>query len=270
MIKFLTNQIGEDATTLELLSGSINSSYDITSLIAGPRSRMFRSAQTAGAASTVNIAYSSLGSTTKAADHVVICRADKLLTPGGIKAEIQNKSSGGTWSSILTKDPIQSTDLIGIKTGNQKYGQDFVSEITTTEQHGYGALFTTKTAAESVQLSKLFFCSAFDFGVEPILSPVPQWDYFSEPIFVKPKKATEEIQAHARISLNWQGVTRAKVNEFRALTQILSWPFFLYDPEQTMWPWKLENVVIEDFSETYIEASRWDVSIKFLRIAHYE
>lgn len=269
MIKLLVNTVGADASTVEMGTGTVNSDYYIEDMISGNRARMVRSNSSGGAGNTVDFSYTSVTSTTQEVSHLVIARADKLLTKGGVTIQPQKKSSGGTWSNIESPVSLTSSDLIGRPQARRSFGQDYVQEfISSQTQHGFRLQLETDTADEALMFSKLYFSNAFDFDTHPTIKPPPKWESASGEI--KPLRSTKLYEIEARINLTWEGVTRAKVNEFRNLPHILDWPLFLYDSNAYLFKFKVEHVVVLDWQETYIATDQWDIDITFGRLKHYE
>ena len=261
----LPNNVGYAASTLDLNAGSSASGYDINDLISGPRSTQWRSAATSG---DVQPGYS-FGSNT-AATHIVIARADWLLTQNGTRIRPIQKNSGGTWSVVSGVDynPLALANLIG------PYNQDLAFAFTPTDLRGFGIRTDRGSGTEAAQISKLYVSNAFSFGVEPhFLQSPPVLELLqasSSPTLFTPQRSFEPYDVEASFTLVWEAVTLAKITEFKAIPALMRWPLFLYDDTGDVFAAKLEHVVVQDFTETSAGQGYRNITIMFLRLKHYD
>lgn len=270
MLKILCNTSGAKARDFILTGHAAATGYDQADLITGPRSKRFRTdAQVAG---TLGYTHDNISVT---CDHLIIARADWLLTLNagpayGTRINVNRYTgydgSGGTLvGAFQTLD--ESTDLIGYKY------QDFVYPFTAAAGYGwsidaYGNPAPTTT--HEFQCSKLYFASAFDFGVNPKHQGI-SWEYFSEskPTFARTLEGTFDYAVEARITIELPELEPSNLDSFAALPEIYRWPFFLYDSDADVIPWKLEHVILERFEQRIIADNVWGASLSFLRLKHY-
>jgi hypothetical protein len=177
------------------------------------------------------------------------------------------KSSGGTWSYISGVDynPLSVASLLG------PTSQDLVFAITPTQLRGYG-IEADSSGLEALQISKLIVSNAFDFGVPPDLSPAPSWQPLPKGITTQlftPYRGYEPFEVESQISINWSSVTQAVAFGFREIIQVGRWPFYLYDEDGDVWPWKLEHVVLKDYAFSQTGDGYYDLTASFLRLKHY-
>jgi len=264
MLKILTNTAGENATVANYVDGATASGYDDYDLISGPRNRSGRSQ-----ASTGHISFAYAFGVDVEADHMVVARADKMLTLSSLDMVIRERNSSNVWADVSSTalSPIQESHLIGI------HEQDYVKQFTPTVQRGYALRVKTNSAdAEALMLSKLYFAKGFSFGVEPE-KPL-QEDDLTEIEEILPPGGKLPYAIEKRITLIFKSVTRAKVDEFLALPQIFNWPFFLYDDTASdiaLWQHRLEHVVVESCRETWqrrSDVNLWDIELTLGRLAH--
>lgn len=129
---------------------------------------------------------------------------------------------------------------------------------------------TTGTTAESMLLSKLFFCTAFSLGVEPALPLIEQEiARNADDRRVRPLRGDEYYATERTINLRFAGVTAAKVAAFEALPNLFTWPLFLWDDDASVWAHKLEHVIIVGYEKTRRANGRWDISLQCRRLEHY-
>lgn len=270
MLKILCNTSGAKARDLILTGHSAATGYDQADLITGPRSKRFRTdAQYAG---TIGYTHDNISVT---CDHLIIARADWLLTLNAGPAYgtdlrgyrytgLDASGASAVFTSTILDD---STDLIGYRY------QDYVKEWTPASGYGwaidaYGNPATTTT--HTFQCSKLYFASAFDFGVNPKHQGI-SWEYFSEskPTFARTLEGTFDYAVEARITVELPELEPSNLDSFAALPEIYRWPFFLYDSDADVIPWKLEHVILERFEQRIIADNVWGASLSFLRLKHY-
>jgi hypothetical protein len=259
---FLLNTAGEQAngtSTLSLGTGTA-SGYDIEDMVNGARSTCYRSDASSG---EIGVGYTFAADTD--ISHCVIAGADWLLTEYGLRIRGKERDSGGTWSNISGFDtnPITAGALIGA------YAQDYVMAITQSVKRGVGISAQTKgVGSEAMQFSKLYFSNSFSF------SHNPKWGFSVELIPTnsagfKPLHAYMEYETERRWSLTWDWITLAELQAFNELPNILAHPFFLYDSAGDVFPWYLEHVVIESWTEAMLAPGYFQIEIVFRRLKHY-
>lgn len=255
----LPNTAGDSATSMTNAGAGVAtaSGYNNYDVIAGPRSSRWRSA---AHSSNMRLGYV-LGADTTVT-HCVIARADWLLTQDTMRLRGLQRNSGGTWSAISGFDlnPITSSNLVGL------YSQDYVQEVSPTDLRGFGIdCVTLGGGSEAAQVSKIFYSNAVELSANPSASSweqvesgyYPMWGYFP-------------YHTEARMQLSWHALTAAEITAFKAIPNLLSWPLYLYDEDADYWPWKLEHVIVEDYSYSSIGIGRWKLDVIFRRLKHYD
>lgn len=260
MIYLLTNDVGYYCTQTATTSVGDGNYLDI---ISGPRDRwhmndsmsavQYYTLSKAGAAYVPGVGYA------------VIARADWALTLAGTTLTMGYNDSGGTPHTLVTKNPLVAADLVG------PTGQDFVASFTPVDMYRAWAQGVDAGLNDRFKLSKLYFSPGFTFGnIAPALNPPPVWQRLPEgENLAKPPRATAPLAVEARLSLTWHDVALADAVSFYALPNLLSWPLFLYDPDCTIWDWKLEHVIIESVQDTLTSPETRDITVTFLRLKHY-
>lgn len=261
-IYLLTNTAGHSASSIGIGSGSVAaaSGYSLNDLVSGPRSTLCRTA-----ASTLYREAAYVFDSDVTTTHMVVARADWLLTQQGNRVRPIQRSSGGVWSVISGVDynPLAASHLVGPR------GQDLVFAISPAQLRGVGLnVDNGGGATEAMQLSKLYASSAFDFGVPP------RFEAQAQPLppntFSTPPDRGFPYDVEQRFTLVFELITVAKFAEFEALPQIRSWPLFLYDPAGNLWDTKLEHVIVEDWVKQNRDSGRCDLTVTFLRLRHYD
>ena len=259
----LPNTAGSAASSVSVSNGSSASSYDPENIITGSRARMWRSTATSG---NVRIGY--LLDEDVTVDHVVIARADKLVTENGLRVRISDRDSGGSWSELVSPDfnTLDSSDLIG------KYSQDLVAAVSPGNERGYAIFSSVSSGTEAVQFAKFYASLAFDMGVDPILQSPPSWR--DTPVRARPLKGWFSCETEQEISITWNGVTAAKAAAFEAIPRLLSWPFFLYESDASnirCFEHRLEHVIIaEPYTVERLNNGYRNISVTFRRLTHWE
>lgn len=270
-MKIITNSIGATATSMTAAGSGIAdaSGYSMENVVSGPRSTMYRSAATT---SPIRVAYNY--SAAMDADHMVIARADKLLTAGTMKLTGKAKNSGGTWidnPGAAIKDPIAVGDLVGPPVGTKTTGQDFVYDFGSTQSYyGFGIQAQTKGGtAEALMVSKVYFGMGIDLG-DPEAGA--QWENVgAKDRFLVPPRGSFQYETEKQITLVWKFLSKSTVNSFLYSTaNVLNWPVFLYDPNQYLWAWKLEHVLVAGWQLTLMGPDLYQLAIGFRRLKHYD
>lgn len=233
--------------------------YDPTHAIAGPRSAHHRSE-----ASSSEIGRGYEYTTALEIDHVVVARADWLLTENGTRVRARMRDVGGTWDYVagIDFDTLTRSDLLG------PAAQDLVFPVEPTDHYGIGLALEPGSGTQATQIAKLYGSVAFGFGTNPQLGG--QWQPLPPKTFARPLSGGFPYEVEARLSLTFPLISRAKATEFKALSQIRAWPIYLYDPLGAVWNHRLEHVLVEGWVEDIHENDRHTLSISFLRLKHYE
>ena len=263
-VQLLINNVGDTATTFNCNRGT-TAGYDDTDLIAGPRSTMWRSNTVAN---TIDIEWRSstypAGANNMTASHVVIVRAD-ILTRGrywDTHVDVRyNDQSSGVLVALLNS-AVTTSSCIGITS------QDYVQNWNAVAGNMWRVSFQATTSTGLYQTSKICFCNAFDFGLNPALDQAITWQEIDE--FFIPNLGTISYKVESRLQMTFKKVTRAKITAFKALAQLHNWPFFIYDSAAEVLPWKIEHVILEGYEETMRMPDQHDITLTFLRLKHYD
>lgn len=267
-MKLLFNTVGNVATSLTHASfGAAASGYSATDLVSGPRSTFFRTTASTG---QIRIAYDY--SAAMNVDFFAIARADKLITQQGINFKYITKNSGGTWSVTSIVNPLTTSSLIGPTVGTKTVGQDYVYTWGSTQtSYGYGIEMTTAGgSAEAMMISKLYVGQMFSFDSEEVEIGAGWEDLSESERRFRPMRGSFEYDTEKRIALSWNSQSKATTQSFIETANLLTWPLFLYDPNQYVFAWKLEHVLIEDYTVELAGPDNYDISIIFRRLAHYD
>ena len=262
---FLPNTAGDRATAQDNTgSGATATGYDVKNLIAGPRqaSNGWRSTASSGAS---GVGYQIATDTD--IDHIVIARADWLLTENTMRVKGRKRDSGGTWTDIsgFDKNPIVAADLIGPK------AQDLVIAVDVdTSLRGVGISADPVAGTEAVQISKLYGAIAFTFDPLTVPSREATWEDLPPGTYYEPLLGSRPYEVERRFTLTFEAVTMAQIENFKAIPQLFYWPFFLYDQNADLWKWKLEHVILEGFEVSVRTNLYYDLTINFLRLRHYD
>lgn len=259
---FLFNSAGAVATAFGSTgSGTTAAGYSGRNLVAGPRSERYSWRSTSSNANSIGITYDQEVPIT----HVVIAGADWLLTKAGQQV-IGRQYNGSAWNSIsgFNFNPLTAADLVGWKS------QDLVVPVTVTDQQGIGIHCVPKSGTEASQIAKLFGSVAFSldssdpsFGVGITkLSPGERRT---------PMRGTLPYEVECEFTLRFKSVWATEYDALRSATNLLYWPFYLYDPDQTIWEWKLEHVLLGGLQATPAgpNGEFYNVDMQFSRLRHY-
>lgn len=256
----LFNHAGHFASSLDTISlGTTATGYDIYDLIAGPRSTGHRTTASSSEAGRGYVFPSDY-----TCSHIVVARADWLLTQNGTRLRAKQRTSGGTWNYIgsVDENPLATNDLIGIR------AQDYVAAVTPTDLRGIAITATPASGTQASHVSKFYACSAYSFGQNP--SPGFSWENLPIGTYRQGLEGDIPYEVEMRFTLTFPGVAQSIVTGFRALGQILNWPVFLYDDTGDIWDWKLEHCIIEAYEWIVHEKDVHSLSITFNRLRHYD
>lgn len=263
----LPNTIGNAATGVELISPTVTDPNDLNSdklnLIAGPRNTYWKSTTDSSAVAIGFQIASDLVAT-----HIVVARADWMVTLAGARLRICNRSSVPAWSNLSSPDinPFATANLMGPTL------QDYCVAITPTQNRGYGVTFDS-SGAESFKMSKMYASVGFSFSGDIQLDSLPEWKPMprtqSVNLFI-PQQGNEPYEVEADISITWRNNTPASIATFEALPQLRNWPLFIFDDAGDLWSWKLEHVLVDTWQKTLVGQDLWDITVSFKRLKHYE
>lgn len=275
-IVLLSNTIGDAATSVtieQLGDGSFANrseiEYDYTNMITGGRNSFARFLTTENDG-TSTIKYNAIGGVT----HVVIARAD-LIALSSTPLDLAFEDEDGVISDFAVS-PLTSSNLIGIDPFKVGHGQDWVDKVSSARDvdEWIRIEFEKNNDADDnsqVQLSKLYFSNAFDFGLNPVINPAPQFQDLAEgEKFGRAIKGFEPVPVEKRITLTWEHLSKATVESFRAVPRIFEWPIFIYDEDAELFPWKLEHVIITGVRETHLNVDTITLEVDFMRLKHYQ
>jgi hypothetical protein len=256
---FLANHVGDQATAITATTTTTATGFHLNDVINGPRSSRWRSNVDTG--STTFLIYQLGADFTP--DYCVISRADWLLTVGGKKLNIVDRNSGGSVFNISPSyNPVTSSDMLGLRS------QDMVIPFTATHTRGYGIRTQNNGGNEATQISKLYFSQSLNIGAPQIgaeWEPVP----YEQRMFTPPK-GNFPYEVSAKMTLTFRHLSSTDIQNFKALPQILNWPFFLYDSAGDVWPHKLEHVVTEDWQEIRQGPGVWELILSIRRLKQYD
>lgn len=128
-------------------------------LIAGDRATMF---ELAAAGTSWSITFG-LGSQTRAADHLILARADILQTIGVTTVTLAYSDDDSSYSTAYTNASFASATLYGPD------GNDFIATFAATATHPYWKVTYSGSSCYMTH-SKCYFGMMFDMGVEPSFS----------------------------------------------------------------------------------------------------
>lgn len=259
-VKIITNLGATTSVMNELVYAATQYGFSPNDAASGSRSKFWRSILTLG---PKGLGYTFPSNQTP--DHCVIARADKLLTLGTYR--VTGIYSGGyTTISGFDINPLTSANLVGPR------AQDLCVAFTPSATTIWAVKFTqVGSDPEAAMISKLYFGVGFAFGkdIQPKASqiqPLPR----AEKILAFPQEGDLPFEIEQRMSMVWEDVTSAKIDEFLALPQVLKWPFFIYDPNTYLFPWKLEHVILESYRMAHKNINRWDLQLNLGRLKHYD
>ncbi|WZO97257.1 hypothetical protein EP7_004281 [Isosphaeraceae bacterium EP7] len=260
-LTFLVNHAGVAADSIEVPTGATSAEEGFASkhIMTGPRSTGWRS--TSGGSAGIGYAYDE----DVAITHVVVARADWLLTKATQQVLGRQRDSSGAWSSIagFNKNPLVRADLIGPRQ------QDLVVECSPADLRGIGILTGALTGSEATQVSKIYGSHGFSFSdADPSLGVATST--FEPGVRRKVMHGSMEYEVEKQFGLRFEGVAHAELVSFRAVANLFYWPFFLYDAEQAIWPWKLEHVILGGFSATPYVEGYWTLELSFFRLRHWD
>lgn len=251
------NDAGLEATAVS--SSTVASDYDEMDLISGPRNRIIQSSK----ATTFQFDYETpgTGSGTTDADCMVIARADLLLGDlTNIRVDI-DKGSGITTHSTITAATL-SANLVGYK------GTDYVGTFTEDIANTW-RLQVNNASSSVIGLSKVYFSNRFSFNKSPkasIWRNIPETDRL---ISTTPSRHLP-YRCEAEIELSWRNLSKAKLQSFLGIDQLLNWPLFLWDSTQAIWSYELEHVILTSYRYLAVGQDQYDLECTFRRLEHYE
>lgn len=279
-LKWLINKAGWEAEDLGSRLGSVASGYSIEDMMTGPRSNRVKStASTSDVLFPQYLVNNPTGAATKflEAQYAVVTRFDKILnhryvTDYRLAFAAYNYSDGG-YTSYLDYAPVSTGSYA--KLG--PYAQDAVFELSSSAEvrtvFEAGHSHSSGSDSWAAEIYNLSFCSAWDCGVSPILSPPPHWRKLEKGFEYIPLQGTRPFECEASIQLSWQGISdtqRDIWHDYYGEALLELWPMFLYDESKTLWAHKLEHVMLQGYAWARRGDGLNDLTCDFLRLKHYE
>lgn len=259
-LKLIVNHLGNSATSLSMISGTV-ASGDINNLIAGPRSSYMRATAASGAVQPGYVLGADLACT-----HLVVARADLMVTLVGAQVRAMQRSAAAAWTAVsgTTISTLAAGNLIG------PTSQDLVLDLASATQfRGFGVEFDS-AGTEAMMISKLIGGIAFEFGADVSLGGVSAENIVDDDRFYVPMRGSFAYETERVITLVVEAVTRAKATAFKALPLLLRWPMYLYDVDGDIWSHKLEHVICLGWKEVVTKADQHSFQITFRRLKHYQ
>lgn len=257
-MKILFNDIAAVATSVG--ATTLADGYDLKTIA---NARRCEAVKTEASASDIRVAYTLGANQTYA--YAIITNAKAMVTAAGARVAIVSGTGGGTFTDIEVFSPLVAGDLVGIT------GQDLVVAITPDSGYlrRYGVTFNS-LGTEALKLSTMafaldagVFAQAPDFGSLEVSEFGGDYQSYTTP------RLGLTYDTEALISLTWSNVSTAEVSALFARPYIYDWPCFLYDAAGNLFSHKLEHVLIERISTTFLAADSNQVNILFRRLRHY-
>jgi hypothetical protein len=190
-------------------------------------------AQLSSNQSNISIVYDLGSATTAAVDHLILGNAKALHALGVTDAYIQGSTNGSTWVDQMGTVSFQNRTFSGHYLKDIAFTAAFNDDRAgTLIAYRYWQLYLSGGSAHKFPLSKAYFGTFFDMGVEP---STPLYEY---------KEREYDAWRHGRghvmmtkgtnssfmFTMDWQGVTDAKAEEFceKILENPLHHHVFLY------------------------------------------
>lgn len=279
-MKWLINNVAWNADFTSSRVGSVASGFSINDVATGPRSNRVKSV--ADTANALYPQYHVTDATTAPtkfleASHVVMTRFDRMVNHRYASDEMRfivaQYESGIGYSNKLNYNQVGDTSwtLLGPKQQDMVFEfESFVEvrpEFEVSISHGAGS---TSWAA---MFSNVAFCNPWNPGVAPNLNPGPRWRALPDGYEYPPIGGGRPLECEAAIELTWKSITNENRNlwhEYYTEELLTTWPFFLYDEDETLWSHKLEHVILSNFTWSKRSDGLNDLTCGFLRLKHYE
>ena len=247
-----TNSPGSSSTGI---NSATETGYKTQNIITGARSDLHKIGIAEQQRSSINCDSTTI-------THAVICRADLWAhsrNPGGLFFRYHDGTQYQDDFSVSAAT-VQAA-LVG------PYGQDYVTTWARTAT-GFMLLATQTHSAAAFVHGPLYFSAAYDPGVNPVLNSSWRAVGRNDTAFERPLTGYRSFAVEAEVSMTWRALTWAKIAEFRALN--LRWPIFLYDSQAAVLKHKLEHVIVTGWSWVRKNFNRYDLSVEFHRLKHYD
>lgn len=143
-----------------------------------------------------------------ASNHIIIARADRLKTCGVSTISLDASSPSSSYVSQFTESSFNSAVLYGPQT------QDYINYSFNSQQFRKWR-FTAAGASNPKILSKIYFGTSFDMGIDPVYSYEKVFE--SLPEFETESGAMEFARLadpFYRFTFTWEGVSDTKQKEF--------------------------------------------------------
>lgn len=180
----------------------------------------------AATASDRNITFTMNDGAPRSASYVILSRADLLLAQGMTAYTLSRSTDGSSWTTAYTST-LSTSNLVGNRS------QDIIMTFTQTSAYQYWRSSIACPSA-TTRFCKLYFGNLFDIGYGPeecrfeIVKPLRQ-DFMADS---GAAHQTESGLPRYRWNIVWDGITDAKVQEFKNLLRPNYQGFFLYSPDQ--------------------------------------
>lgn len=189
------------------------------------RGQRYHHAQiSAATASDRNITFTMADGAPRSASYCILARADLLLAQGMTGHTLYRSTDGVSWTTAFGST-LSTSNLIGNRS------QDIIQTFTQTSSYQYWRS-TINCPSAVTRYSKLYFGNLFDFGYYPddarfeVIKPLRQ-DFMAD------SGAAHQIETglpRYRFNISWDGISDAKVTEFKNLLRPNYQGFFLYAP----------------------------------------
>lgn len=193
--------------------------YPLVSSFSG---RSYLHSRSEESASTLTISFDLGTGNTRQADHFILGGVSSLLTSGVDSVKLQGSSNNSVWV-----DQLGTTSSLASKTKDGPYSDDIIFTSSKNNDlsgvlaaYRYFRVTFAKVASPSAvfyAFRKLYFGAAFDMGAEPstynleLIADEDQdtWQYPRGHVIM-----SKAFRPKHRVTVEWDGVTDAKANEF--------------------------------------------------------
>jgi hypothetical protein len=256
MLKLLFNYAGDQVSEITYAgTAPFYPGYDENLIVAGNRNTRLR---TYGDVNPKIIAYKDTSS--RSFQYLVVTRADYGITQAG--QNMYSYRNPADYTALLT--PITKDDLMG------PYDQDYcVKAWSSGSSTQHGIEYRQVSGVEPMQINQLCVAEDFDLGIEP--SFASSWDFLQESQrYFTPLKSQIRLRTEARMKMVWVGVAKSDYDALMSWPHLMRWPFFLYDENADIIPWKLEHVCCEQLNISIGNNGRRNIEMTLRRLEHYE
>lgn len=243
-------------------SGAFDEDFMIGNLHHGPR--FLRGKEASENASSVTITYDLGSGVTKAADHLIIARAD-LLQAQGISAVYLKAGSTSTYGSateIYADASFASATLYGPQSN------DYLATFAESSVYRYWFIEYVKSGSCDIEHSKTYFGKAFDFGIDADFTmsrpPRNESDFVADSGSRKITRIDEPAYA---FDFTWTSIPDATLKEWleNFVDKSRMERFFLFTTanHQILDSKRIIHVRLNDASATKIKADYNEITASF-------